>query len=393
MKKCNIAQISFLIACGSVLQLAEGLFALPVPGIKIGLANITSLVALVLFGAPAGFEVAVFRPVITSLTNGTFLSPGFMLSLCGSIVSFAAMAGMYAVFGTRQRRVIIAISIAGAVTHNLTEVTVAYFWLVRHKGVFALAPLLMVPAIIGGYVVGWSSNYVLARFAEFKLNAFFSLEREDENIPVPGALAFKDKVKILAAFCMVLSTVFVHSWKAYAVLILAVAALILFDRKTMPMKIGRLFRLWGVICFSFALPVIFSPAGPVVFAGRWVTITEPGLYQGTLFAMRLVFLIFISIWMGVSEPSKLSQELAWILSPLKYFHFSVDRIPRMTSLSLSFIPVIWEKLARVKPKTLRTILDALADFLMGLDQQHAGVVTPAASSLIFAAGQDVPPLH
>jgi hypothetical protein len=73
------------------------------------------------------------------------------------------------------------------------------------------------------------------------------------------------------------------------------------------------------------------------------------------------------VWIGVTEPSKLSEELAWILSPLKYFHFSVNKIPRLTSLSLSFIPVIWERLSHVKPKKLKPILDALAIFFVGLE--------------------------
>ena len=75
MKKYNIAQISFLIACGAALQLAETFIPLPVPipGLRVGLGNVATLLGIILFGFPAGFEVAVFRPVITSLMNGTFL--------------------------------------------------------------------------------------------------------------------------------------------------------------------------------------------------------------------------------------------------------------------------------------------------------------------------------
>lgn len=368
-RRYNIAQISFLIACGSVLQLAEGIIPLPIPGVRIGLANISSLVAMVLFGLPAGFEVAVFRPVITSLTNGTFLSPGFMLSLCGSIASFGAMAVLYAMTGSsRSSRSVISISLAGAITHNLAEVAVAYVWLIRHKGVFALVPFMMVPAIIGGYLVGWSSNYVMTRMAEMKEGGIVPAEGGENNSTAPG-LALKDKIKISAAFIMIVSTIFITSVKAYALLVGLVIVLIFVYRQTVRMNLGRLFRLWGVIAFSFALPVIFSPPGEVLLHWWRFTVTEPGLYQGALFALRLLFLIFISIWIGIDEPSKLSQELAWVLSPLKYFHFSVERIPRLTSLSLSFIPVIWEKLTHVKPKTLRSILDVMAAFFVGLEQE------------------------
>jgi heptaprenyl diphosphate synthase len=393
MRKYNIAQISFLIACGSVLQLAEGLISLPVPGVRIGLANISSIVALILFGAPAAFEVALFRPVITGLTNGTFLSPGFMLSLFGSVGSVAVMAPVFAVLGRSGKRTIVIVSITGAVVHNLTELAVAYVWLIPHIGVLALAPFLLIPAVVGGYLVGWSANYVLDRIAAIKLDELLRMADREEAPPaaVAATLALRDKMKMAVAFFMILSTVFLSSLKAYAFLTLAVVVLIVCYRQTVSMHVGRLFRLWGVIAFSFLLPVVFSPAGPVLWQWHWLQITEPGIYQGGLFALRLIFLICISIWIGVGEPSKLSQELAWILSPLKYFRFSVDRIPRLTSLSLSFIPVIWERVARVKPKTLRSILDVMAAFFVGLEQPGAGASAGIGSASVPAADQAAPP--
>jgi heptaprenyl diphosphate synthase len=393
MRKYNIAQISFLIACGSVLQLAEGLISLPVPGVRIGLANISSIVALILFGAPAAFEVALFRPVITGLTNGTFLSPGFMLSLFGSVGSVAVMAPVFAVLGRSGKRTIVIVSITGAVVHNLTELAVAYVWLIPHIGVLALAPFLLIPAVVGGYLVGWSANYVLDRIAAIKLDELLRMADREEAPPaaVAATLALRDKMKMAVAFFMILSTVFLSSLKAYAFLTLAVVVLIVCYRQTVSMHVGRLFRLWGVIAFSFLLPVVFSPAGPVLWKWHWLQITEPGIYQGGLFALRLIFLICISIWIGVGEPSKLSQELAWILSPLKYFRFSVDRIPRLTSLSLSFIPVIWERVARVKPKTLRSILDVMAAFFVGLEQPGAGAPAGTGSAAVPAADRAAPP--
>lgn len=368
MKKYNIAQISFLIACGSALQLAETFipFPIPIPGLRIGLANITTLIGLIIFGVPAGLEIAVFRPIVTSLTNGTFLSPILMLSFCGSIVSFAVMACFYSIIKKHKFFSIIGISIIGAVSHNVAEILLAYYWLIPHHAVLALAPLLILAAVIGGYFVGWSTNYVLDKIAEEKTNKIPLFEKpfQVENIK---QLALKDKIKISTAFVMMLSTIFLKTITPYIVLICFVLLMIFIYKETMHL-LNRPVRLWGLILFSFLIPIIFSPAGNDLLWQWWrIKITYTGIYQGSLFSLRLVFLIFISIWIGVAEPSKLSQELAWILSPLKYFHFSVDRIPRITSLSLSFIPVIWEKMTHVKPKTLKTVLDVMAAFFVGLE--------------------------
>jgi len=370
MKKYNIAQLSFLIACGSALQLAETFipFPVPIPGLRIGLANIATLIALVMFGGPAGFEVAVFRPLITSLMNGTFLSPVLMLSFCGSIVSFFVMWALY--YLTRNTRIysIIAISIIGAVVHNVAEIVLAYFWLIHHRVILVFAPFMALIAVVGGYLVGWSTKYVLERIAQEKLMNFSPITNNISET-MPFNLRPRDKIKITGAFVMVLSTIFIKTIFAYVILILAVIGLIIFYGENKKTAGSRLVSLWSIVVFTFVLPVVFSNGTDVIFSWWILKITHTGLMEGSLFALRLMFLIFISAWIGVTDPSKLSQELAWILSPLKYFSFSVDRIPRITSLSLSFVPLIWEKLSKLKPKTLKTVLNTLAEFFVGLDEK------------------------
>lgn len=209
--------------------------------------------------------------------------------------------------------------------------------------------------------------YVLDKIPEAKFDAMVARWPQPEEPSLPKELILEDKIKILCAFAMVVSTVFIETFAAYAVLILFVLALTVVSGKAVRPVFNRLLRLWGVIVFSFMLPVVLSPGGRIIGYVWIIKVTEPGIAQGILFSLRLVFLILISVWIGVTEPDKLSRELAWILSPLKYFRFSVDRIPRLTSLSLSFVPVIWEKLAHVKPKKLKTILDALVAFFVGLE--------------------------
>lgn len=365
-KQYTIAQISFLIACGSALQLAEMFLPSPLPGVRIGLANISTLMGLALFGVPAAFEVAVFRPVVTSLTNGTFMTPGFVLSLCGSLASCAVMALLYELTFGRRTFSLIAISLVGALVHNSMEVWVAYLWLIPHKGVFALLPVFLVPALVGGYFVGWSARYVLDKMKNGHLTSFAPYEHPPDTAQLPE-LTTKDKLKVLAAFCMVISTIFLRTAPAYGFLIAAILILIAVYRQ--PVPFSRLFRLWGVVVFSFVLPALFSSRGTPLWQWGMISVTDFGIHQGALFSLRLIFLILISIWIGVTDPAKLSQELAWILTPLKYFHFSVNRIPRITSLSLSFIPVVWEKFAQVKPKSLRGVLDALGGFLVSLTKE------------------------
>jgi energy-coupling factor transport system permease protein len=202
---------------------------------------------------------------------------------------------------------------------------------------------------------------------EEKINLLASsIERPGET-DIPQNLTLQDKLKIILAFLLVVSTVFWRTFAAYTILILLALSLAVLSGKAVADIIKRLSRFAWVIVFSFFLPVLFSHGGTVLWHWKWITVSETGILQGVLFALRLVFLICISIWIGITDPQKLSRELAWILSPLRYFHFSVDRIPKITSLSMSFVPVIWEKLSHVKPKKLKSVLDVLVTFFVGLE--------------------------
>ncbi|MBN1823617.1 MAG: Gx transporter family protein [Endomicrobiales bacterium] len=368
MRRLNIAQVSFLIACGAALQLAEQFIPIPIPlpGLKIGLANISTLLGLMLFGAPVAFQVAVFRPVLTSIANGTFMSPWLILSFCGSLASFFIMVSLFSLFKSRNAAFIITLSIISAVTHNAAELVVAYYWLIPHAVVFAIAPVLLLMAVVGGYFVGWSADFVYKRIEKEKYENLPDTERT-ENDPEIGALELKDKVRITAAFILVISTIFWRTAQMYGILI----SVVLFFMFIYGIKPSEAFKkvsaLWPILVFSFLLPVFFSPEGRILFEWKFVRIGVEGLMEGLLFSLRLILLILISVWVGVGNPSEISKELAWILSPLRYFHFAVNRIPRMTSLSLSFLPVVWERISKTKPRTLKGILETLSVFFVELD--------------------------
>ncbi|MFH1368743.1 MAG: Gx transporter family protein [Elusimicrobiota bacterium] len=364
--KSNLLQVSFLIACGSALQLAEAFIPFPLPGMRIGLANISTVLGLILFGPAAAFEIALFRPIITSLTNGTFLMPGLYFSFFGSITSFAVMAVIFS--ATKRNKIfsLAGISVMGAITHNITQLLLARYWLIPHAGVLAFAPILVITGLIGGYLVGWASEYIYKKINEAKLS-FGKLAPSGARSVKKGTLILADKLKILAAFGMVISTIFLKTPYAYVVLLFVVLILIIASGQQVSLIFKRVFTLWAVIIFSFFLPVVFTQGGKVLLYLPFIKVTVPGVIEGIIFVLRLVFLIMISIWIGVTRPEKLSQELEWLLSPLKIFKIPVDRIPRLTSLSLSFLPLIWERLNKVKPKKLTLVLDALVGLFIGLE--------------------------
>ena len=144
------------------LAFVDAAIPLPIPGIKPGLANIVVLIVLARYGLGTATWVSLLRVLAGSLLFGSFLSPGFFLSLCGALCSLAALAasGMLPerYFGPVSR------SIIAAFAHIGGQLMLAYFWLIPHVGLFSLAPFFASAALLFGTVNG----LVAAHFLECK---------------------------------------------------------------------------------------------------------------------------------------------------------------------------------------------------------------------------------
>ena len=161
MKKTQkIVVISLLISLGLVLHLVESFFPLTavVPGAKLGLANIVSLIAISLFGFTASLQIVVFRVVLGSLLAGTFMTINFYLSFSGGVLSFILMYLAY--YFLKDYLSLIGISIIGAVAHNTAQITAAYY-IIANRGIFYYLPFLILLALPTGFGVGLVSHFTL----------------------------------------------------------------------------------------------------------------------------------------------------------------------------------------------------------------------------------------
>jgi heptaprenyl diphosphate synthase len=154
--KPSIRKPAVLIACACILQSLESMIPAPIPGVRLGLANAVTVVALADLGSRAALEVAILRTLLASLILGTFLSPTFLLSLSGAVTSTLVMAVAYRLgaSGNRPLFSLAGISLIGAVTHNATQLALAYGLLVRHPGIFLMAPWLGLSAVATGWITG-----------------------------------------------------------------------------------------------------------------------------------------------------------------------------------------------------------------------------------------------
>ncbi len=151
--------LALLVAMGTALHLVEGMLPipLPIPGVKLGLANIITLLTLFLYGFRPGLTVALMRVVLGSLINGMFLSPGFLLGLSGALCSTMLMALLLKRTSCFS---MIGISLAGAAAHNIGQLLAAGL-LLQSTAIAYYLPVLLLASIPTGFITGYLLNALL----------------------------------------------------------------------------------------------------------------------------------------------------------------------------------------------------------------------------------------
>lgn len=155
----RVVFLGLLVAMGTALHVVEGMLSipLPVPGIKLGLANIVTLLAIYLYGFRDGLTVALLRVVLGSLIGGMFMSPGFLLALTGAVSSTLLMSFLLKRTGCFS---MIGISMAGAVAHNLGQLLAASL-LLQSSAIIYFLPILLLTGIPSGFLTGYLLNSLL----------------------------------------------------------------------------------------------------------------------------------------------------------------------------------------------------------------------------------------
>ena len=156
----KVALYGILIALAFIFSYVEALIPLPVPvpGMKLGLANLVNVVGLYTVGAAGTIAVGLIRIVMVGFT---FSNPGSVLyALSGGVLSLAAMALAKKMDWFDKTGV----SILGGVCHNIGQLSMAA-WITGTASVFSYLPVLLVAGVITGAVIGLLGGLVTERIA------------------------------------------------------------------------------------------------------------------------------------------------------------------------------------------------------------------------------------
>lgn len=140
-------------------------FIIPIPGIKLGLANIVTIAALILLDVRSAAVITVLRCVLANMLFGTPMSMIFAIS--GAILALTIMT----VLKTGYNRIysVIGISAAGAAAHNIGQIAAAAV-VMKSTAIFAYLPLLLIASMLTGFVTGVIAQSIIRRLEGFRLD-------------------------------------------------------------------------------------------------------------------------------------------------------------------------------------------------------------------------------
>lgn len=139
-----------LIAVAIVLGLVETQLAIiSVPGAKLGLANLITIVVLYIYGFKEAVVVSMLRIFLVSLLSGSF-GPTFYMGLGGGVMSLLAM-GLF----KNLKLGITLVSLLGSIAHQIGQIVVGIFVIGSQDVAYYLIimiPLGIITGIINGYI-------------------------------------------------------------------------------------------------------------------------------------------------------------------------------------------------------------------------------------------------
>lgn len=148
----KISRLAMLLAISVVLNIVESFFPIfngIVPGLKIGLANIVTLLVLYVYGFKDALIISILRVFLVAILRTGLFSMNFFFSLGGAILSILVM-----ILAKKFTKLsIIGVSIIGSMFHTIGQILVAI--IMYNINMFYYIGWTLIFAIPTGIIVGF----------------------------------------------------------------------------------------------------------------------------------------------------------------------------------------------------------------------------------------------
>lgn len=132
-----------------------------IPGVKLGLANLITVIALYKIPVKDVYVLAVVRVVLAGFIFGNYFS--ILYSLAGAVLSLTVMV----ILAKSDGFSVMGVSMAGGVAHNVGQLLIAMA-VVETFSVVYYIPVLLVAGLVTGLLIGIVSGQVLKRITDIR---------------------------------------------------------------------------------------------------------------------------------------------------------------------------------------------------------------------------------
>lgn len=163
MKTKNVVYCGVLIATAMLIGYVEQSLPLNIgiPGVKLGLANAVTIVALSFLGKKEAILITILRIILSALLFGKLFA--MIFSIAGAVLSL----GIMLLLKKTDKFSNVGISISGGVMHNVGQIVAAVI-LLRTKAIIYYLPVLIIAGVVSGIVIGMLSEIILTRINTYK---------------------------------------------------------------------------------------------------------------------------------------------------------------------------------------------------------------------------------
>ncbi len=149
-------RLAMLVALAMIFSYVESLVPIPlgIPGVKLGLANLVTVIGLAICSPLEVLAVVIMRIFLSGFMFGSGMT--IIYSLSGGLLSFAVMMLLSKAEGFS----VVGISVAGGVMHNVGQLIMATIT-VESMSVFLYVPTLLIAGVVTGILIGILSAKML----------------------------------------------------------------------------------------------------------------------------------------------------------------------------------------------------------------------------------------
>lgn len=179
------------------------------------------------------------------------------------------------------------------------------------------------------------------------------------------------RVKLICSLLFIITIFFVQSFLGYIPFLIILALMIFIGKIPVKSLLKSLKPLIWILLIT-GLINLFTTDGRTLFTIFSLTATYEGLYKTIFMFVRIIMIVIsTSILTFTTSPMELTDGLEKLFSPFKRFGFPAGELAMMVSISLRFIPTLFEEAQRIK----------MAQMARGADFESGNIINRAKNMI------------